>query len=255
MALRVTVLGFAGAAPLGGACPSYAVGDGRDMLLLDCGPGTLERLWRFDLLAEIDAIVISHMHLDHVLDLPLLAGEVVRSVLGARRPRLFVPTGGTAVLRALDAAFGEQPRAETRFQETFELSEYRPEDRLGVGGLEVTFAPTAHRGLCCASRVSDGRSAVVYGADGSPCEELEQLAVAADLLMLEATYAEDAEAAAVQGHMTAVQAGELAARAGAKRLLLTHLLPGSDETLCAVARRAFDGPVELAREGLRYELG
>ncbi len=94
----------------------------------------------------------------------------------------------------------------------------------------------------------------MYGADGSPSPSLARLAHDADVLVLEATYAEDARAAAQQRHMTARQAGELAHEARARRLVLTHLLPG-EERLAQLAAQAFEGPIELAREGLTYELG
>jgi ribonuclease BN (tRNA processing enzyme) len=255
MTLRVTVLGFAGAAPLAGACPSYLVTDDETTLLLDCGSGALERLWRAGLLGDLDAIVISHMHADHILDLLLIGGELGSSMLKEPAPALHVPTGGTEVLRRLDRVFSDADARTSRFEQAFVLSEYGPEDRLAIGGLELSFAATAHRGLCCAARVSNGRAAVVYGADGAPSEAVERLAAGADLVILEATYADDVRAAAEQGHSTATQAGELAARAGARRLLLTHLLPDGGEELRALAAAAFAGPVELAREGLTYELG
>lgn len=75
-----------------------------------------------------------------------------------------------------------------------------------------------------------------------------------DLLILEATYATDAETAGAHGHMTAAQAGELAQRAGARRLLLTHLLPEADKRWLTAARQHFTGPVALASEGLTYDL-
>jgi ribonuclease BN (tRNA processing enzyme) len=254
MGLTLTVLGFCSAAPLAGACPSYVVTDTDNTVLLDCGPGTLERLWRFRLLTELDAVVISHMHVDHVLDLVLMAGEVARGMLGPERPALYLPTGGVEVLRRLDGAISGAVAQTTRFHEAFDLAEYRPEERLSVGRLRLDFAATAHRGLCCAARVSDGQVAIAYGADGSPSDAVASLAADADLLILEATYADDRAAAAAQGHMTARQAGELAHSARAKRLMLTHLLPGNHEQLRGLAMEAFDGRVDLAREGLTVDL-
>jgi len=75
-----------------------------------------------------------------------------------------------------------------------------------------------------------------------------------DLLVLEATFADDTATAAAHGHMTATQAGELAIRARAQRLLLTHLLPSSGRELLAHARTTFHGRIDLAREGLTYDL-
>jgi ribonuclease BN (tRNA processing enzyme) len=239
---------------LEGACSSYAISDGERIVLLDCGPGTLERVWRFGMLSKLDAIVISHMHADHVLDLLLFAGELVREELAGKRPLLYVPAGdGPRVLDALDVAFSRTPKPSTRF-ETFQVSEYRETGRLTIGALELSFATTSHPQPCYAARVSNGTAALVYGADGGPCEAVQRLATDTDLLILEATFADDAATAAMHGHMTATQAGELATRARARRLLLTHLLPGNGRELLAHARATFHGRIDLAREGLTYEL-
>lgn len=248
------MLGFAGAAPLAGACSSYAVSDRERVVLLDCGPGSLERVWRFGLLPKLEAIVLSHMHLDHMLDLLLFSGELVREQLGQRRPALHVPANvGPDVLSAFDHVFSTS--ATNRFDAAFDVTEYGVADQMRIGELAITFAPTAHTAPCFAIRVSDGRASLVYGADGGPSSAVEELAAATDLLILEATFAEDAEAAAAHGHMTATQAGELAARVGAGSLLLTHLLPGAGDELVELASRNFGGRVDLAREGLLYDLG
>src|SRR5690349_17596066 len=167
MALRFEVLGFAGAAPLQGACSSYLVDGGDGVVLLDCGPGTLERLWRRELLGRLDAIVVSHMHADHVLDLVPLGGAVVQAARGDRPPiALHVPAAaGPRVLAALDAAFGS-----SRFQRSFAVAEYGAGDVVEVGSLSVSFAVAAHEQPCFAARVTDGRAVVVYGADGGPSE-------------------------------------------------------------------------------------
>jgi ribonuclease BN (tRNA processing enzyme) len=251
MAIRVEILGFAGAAPLHGACPSYVVSDESTIVLLDCGPGTLERLWRRELLGRLDAIVISHMHADHILDLVLFAGEVVQSLTPSARPPLYVPReDGPEVLARLDAVFAREPGAPTRFQGAFDVREYDESDRIDVGRLRFSFAATAHAQPCFAVRVSDGRAAFVYGADGSPSEALDELAAGADALLLEATFVDDAAAAARDHHMTAAQAGAAAARAGAATLLLTHTLAGAAEgALLEEAASSFGGSVEVAREG------
>jgi ribonuclease BN (tRNA processing enzyme) len=255
MGLRVQVVGSSGAAPLEGACSAYAVSSGERVVLLDCGPGALERLWQLGLLTRLEAIVISHMHADHILDLLLLAGEVVRASL-PRRPQLYVPGGhGPAVLRGLDRAFARSDDQPDRFEATFDVLEYGAQDTLTLGEVTLTFAPTAHAQPCFAARASDGRAALVYGADGGPSPQLEELARDCDLLILEATYTKDEEEAAANGHMTAPMAGELAARAGAQRLLLTHLLPGDHEEIRRLASERFSGPVALARSGDGYEVG
>jgi len=89
--VRFEVPGFAGAAPLHGACSSYLVARAHTAVLFDCGPGALERLWRRGGLREVGAILISHKHAGHMLDLLLYAGDAARSVLAGRRPELYVP--------------------------------------------------------------------------------------------------------------------------------------------------------------------
>jgi ribonuclease BN (tRNA processing enzyme) len=252
--VRLEVLGSAGAAPLQGACASYVVRGGGATLLLDCGPGTLERLWRRRLLGELDAIVISHMHADHVLDLVMLSGEIVQALAGGGRTPLHVPaSNGPEVLARLDAAFKREPDAPSRFTRAFDVREYTATDTLRVGEMSLSFAPTAHPPPCLAARVSDGARVLVYGADGSPSAAVEELAHEADVLVLEATLLDDARVAAEHGHMTAIQAGEVATRAGATRLLLTHTLAGVEEQeLLERAGRTFAGPLAIARAG--YEL-
>jgi ribonuclease BN (tRNA processing enzyme) len=199
--------------------------------------------------------MVSHMHPDHMLDLVMFAGDLGRREMGERRPVLYLPRDiGLRTLQRLDTALAGTERSPTRFERAFQLEEYGAEDRIELGGLALSFAPTAHGVPCYAVRVSDGRATLAYGADGGPSEAVERLAGEVDLLVLEATYADDAEAAAAHGHMTAVQAGELAARSRARALLLTHLMPGAGEELIALVRRSYDGPVELAREGHTHEL-
>jgi ribonuclease BN (tRNA processing enzyme) len=194
------------------------------------------------------------MHADHVLDLVPFAGELVQSMLG-RRFALYVPAGdGPAALRRLDSAFNRVPGSATRFQAAFDVHEYDADATLRIGGLSFTFAPTAHPQPCYATRVTDGNTAIVYGADGGPSDTVERRAHGVDLLILEATFADDAAAAAASGHMTAPQAGQLAARAGARRLLLTHLLPTEQpDEITELAEAAFGGRAELAVEGYTFE--
>jgi ribonuclease BN (tRNA processing enzyme) len=252
--MRFEVLGCAGAAPLQGGCSGYVVRGAAATVLLDCGPGTLERLWRRELLPELDAIVISHMHADHVLDLVPLSNAFTLSHRGDGRPRLrlLVPAAdGPACLDHLARAFG----APDRFTSAFEVKTYTSTTTAAFGDLSLTFAPTAHAGRCFATRVTDGRASVVYGADGSPSAAVEVLATDAGLLVLEATFATDTAAAAAHGHMTATEAGRLAHTARAHRLLLTHHLAGTPEgDLVEAASRSFAGPIRLAHERHQIEL-
>jgi ribonuclease BN (tRNA processing enzyme) len=254
--MRFEVLGHTVGAPLGGACAGYLVhGDG-GTILLDCGPGTLERVWRRGLAGRLSAIVLSHAHADHVLDLvpwstSVTSGELEHRAGGPLPPTpLYVPRDhGPQVLDALVVALGLR---EDRFSGAFDLREYDDRDRLSIAGMELTFARTAHPVPCFAPRIDDGRATIVYGADGARSPALVAHAHDADLLVVEATYLDPDPGQQRYGHMTGEEAGQVASQAGAKRLLLTHLLPRPDENLENLrrARAAFSGTVDLAREGL-----
>jgi ribonuclease BN (tRNA processing enzyme) len=255
--VRVEVIGLRVGSPLGAACPCYAVSDDSTLVLLDFGPGALERVWDRGLLGGIDAIVISHMHLDHMLDLLPLSGELTRLAVdrrrpGARAPQVYVPRDhGPEVLAELASAIGSTPG---RFGERFDLREYDDTDAVEIGGLRLTFARTDHPVPCFAPRITDGRSTLVYGADGAYSDALVAHASAADLLLLEATYLDDGPEVRRNGHLTGEQAATVATRAGARGLVLTHVGPwpeDNDENLRRT-RALFAGEVELAHEGAVY---
>src|SRR4051794_41397067 len=94
--MRLEVLGVRVGSPLGAACPSYAVSGEGGTLLLDCGPGALDSLWRSGLIGALDGIVVSHMHQDHMLDVVPFSNGVTREALRERfgeqrRIPLYVP--------------------------------------------------------------------------------------------------------------------------------------------------------------------
>ena len=257
--MRLEIIGHSVGAPLGAACSCYAVTGGSTVVLLDFGPGALERVWGRGLLGGIDAIVISHMHMDHMLDLLPLSGEVTHMAGRERRPDyrspiLYLPRDrGRSALDGLARAVGSDP---ARFRDAFDVREYDDSDAIELGDLRVTFSATSHPEPCYAARVGQGDSAVVYGADGAYSEALVAHAEAADLLLLEATYVEPGPELERNGHMTGEQAGLLAERAGARRLVLTHIGPWPDrnEENLRRARAHFRGDVELAKTGSVYSL-
>jgi ribonuclease BN (tRNA processing enzyme) len=256
--MRLEVIGLRVGSPLGAACPSYAVSGDDGTVLLDCGPGALDALWRSGLIGRLDAVVISHMHLDHMLDLLPFSNSVTREAVTERfgeqrRLPLHVPRGGRAILRALLEPLGSDPN---RLEDGFEVHEYDAADTVEAAGFSLTFAETQHARPALAPRVSDGAATLVYGADGAATEALAAHAAGADLALLEATYLDPVPEMAEQGHMTGEQAADLAREAGVKRLVLTHVMPFDDENAENLrrARARFEGPVDLAAPGATYDV-
>jgi ribonuclease BN (tRNA processing enzyme) len=251
--MSVTVLGSSASSPdAGDACAGYLVRQGGTCLLLDCGPGVLGNLRRFVDVAELDAIVISHFHPDHFLDLiPMRYG--LRYGLdpdrATPRPRVFLPPGGIAYLRGVGRALRGNPAF---FDASFDLAEFDPGAAIVIGALELTFCRTTHDEPTWATAVR-GEGCFVYTADTRESASLARFAMYADLLLCEATYPASlaGQTAGSEHHLTSHAAGLLAREAWVRQLMLTHFWPGIDRNLFAEeAERAFGAPVTLARPGL-----
>jgi ribonuclease BN (tRNA processing enzyme) len=254
---QVTVLGASPAwANPGGACSGHLVSHRGDHVLLDCGFGILSRLRERLPLDQLRAIVISHLHADHFMDLvPLRYGLKYGKLRTDPRLPLFVPPDAAKFFARLGAALDGDAHF---FDDTYRLAEYEPGKRLEIGSLTFDFKPVKHYIPAYAMAVQAGRK-LVYSGDAAPCQSLEDLATGTDLFLCEAAInglEEDDPLLANRGHMTAAEAADLAQRAGAARLVLVHYRsdPARDGAASAEVRSIFGGPAELAREGKSYRV-
>jgi ribonuclease BN (tRNA processing enzyme) len=221
-------------------------------MALDLGNGSLGALQRYIGLGELDAVLVSHLHPDHCMDLlPLYVARTYDPVhrFGARLP-VHAPTGAAVHLaRAYGRA--EEPGLAGCFD--FRAWSAGTHE---VGPFTVTVAPAAHPVETWAMRVEHDGSVLAYSADTGPTEALVQVAADADLALFESSFEEGRDDAAPPDlHLTGRQAAQHASRAGVRRLVLTHLPPWNDpDASLTTAAAAFDGPIELARPGARFEL-
>ena len=264
--MRITVLGKSPSwQDAGGACSGYLVEDGETAVLLDCGNGVFSKLRRFLDYVDVDAVVISHMHADHFLDLVPYSYALTYAprqqpvpvdrwpgTTSPARPRLVAPAGARQTLRRVVGAWGNEDLVE----KAFDMREYDTGDELEIGTLRVRFHQVPHFLETHAVDLvsSDGGARFTFGADCRPCDELPKFAAGTDLLMLEATLPRP-ERAGPRGHLTPAEAGEHGRRAGAGRLVITHISDELDELWARdEASKAFGAPVEVAREGAVYSL-
>lgn len=257
--MNITVLGGAAACPNPGqGCSSYLVSHGSASLLLDCGPDTLSVLRSVADYRAIDAIIISHTHADHTLDLiPYRYGlryEPGRDRHDAHKVPLWMPPGGTPFLAKLGAALahGDEESIEF-FESTFRISEYAADRDYQVGPFTLRFVPTFHAIPCWAVRVEGSGKSLTYLADSSFHPSLIDFAGGSNVLICEGTLLESDEdsSTAQQTHMTAAQAGMLAAASGVDQLILTHLWSAFGFAAYeAEARSHFDGTLHIAKPGL-----
>ena len=231
---------------------------GRAAVLADCGGGTVQRLRRLGLdPLLLTHAVITHMHVDHAYGLPSLVRQL--AVLDRRAPLTVVcRPEHVEPLRTLLTVFRLWKRPEFFALELAPIDLAVGARAFSTGGLAVRTAPNAHGAMPnFAVRVDvEGGAAVVYSSDTEPSEAVVALARGADTLIHEATFAErDRAPGRFVAHSSAADAGRVAARAGVRRLLLTHIaIEYHDDVgaLAAEARRHFGGVVEVAEELRAY---
>jgi ribonuclease BN (tRNA processing enzyme) len=255
--MRLTVLGRSPARPNPGeACAGYLVEGGGARVLVDIGPGIVAQLLRRHHPSELDAVVISHMHADHMLDLVTLRYVYPwRRLAADERLRVVLPPGSADQLLDLARGVG----GARHFEDAFQLGEHDGTTPFSFGSMAMTPRTTQHYIPCWGLRIeADGRR-LAYTADTAPCDGLTDLADGADLLLSEATLrslGEDAQPPEPRGHLLASEAGDAAREGRAGRLLLTHL-PVNDDgaaSFRAEAATTFDGPIDIAQPGETYEV-
>jgi ribonuclease BN (tRNA processing enzyme) len=264
--LRITVLGKSPSwQDADGACSGYLIEEDGTALVLDCGNGVFSKLRRFRDYVDVDAVVISHLHADHFLDLVPFAYALTYAPRQQpvpvdrwpgtdhpAHPFLYAPAGARDTFRRVVGAWGN----EDLIERAFDLREYAPDDVLEIGTLRVTFGEVPHFTPTFAVDVAsaNGGGRFTYGADSAPNDALVRFADGTDLLMIEATLPRP-ERSGPRGHLTPSEAGEHGQKARVRRLVLTHISDELDASWAVdEATAAFGGTVELAREGAVYEV-
>jgi ribonuclease BN (tRNA processing enzyme) len=218
--MRLQVVGCSPAWPNPGGAQSGYLVEGTGRLLLDCGPGVLARLREQDDWPKVDAIAITHFHLDHWGDLvPWVWGTMFGLGRDLDQPELWVQPGGRDELRA----FGERLGMRDMFDRTFDVHEYAEGEPFEAAGLEVTPLRLPHYTLTTYGfRVANEHRSLAYSGDSGPSERLAELARGVDLFVCEATLARGDLDGQPRGHLAVDEALSAYEASGARRLLLTH---------------------------------
>lgn len=243
--MDLTILGYSPAIQNpGAACSSYLISDGDTHLLVDVGHGSVGILRSVLEITRLSAVIISHMHPDHIFDLvPLTYGFKFGQLPAIP---LFLPPEGHDVLESLEGAAG---LGDGFFADSFDIRPYSPSESLEVDGVRIDTAPTQHyiQANCLRFTGRTSRGSVVYSADTGWTDSVVQLMHGAALAVIEASLPEYHNANERYGHMTAELAGRMARDAGAERLVVTHYADVNAEVTLREAGRTFGGPVHLAR--------
>ncbi|WP_405729654.1 MBL fold metallo-hydrolase [Streptomyces sp. NBC_01537] len=250
--MKLTVVGCSGSFPSAeSACSSYLVEADGFRLLLDMGNGALGELQRHCGLYDLDAVLLSHLHADHCID--MCGYFVARYYRHEGGPAHAIPVyGPEGTERRLNTAYGDLPD-EKCMSEVFDFRTLEP-GTFRLGPFSVTTDRVSHPVEAFGFRVEHAGKSLTYSGDTGVSDALLALADGTDLFLCEASFTygkEDIPAL----HLNGREAGEHADRAGAGRLVLTHIPPWTDPDINLTdAREVFDGPVELAKPGAVYEL-
>jgi len=249
--MKLTILGCAGSFPgPDSACSAYHLEADGFRLLLDFGTGSLSALQRYASLTAVDAILLTHLHADHVLD--ACSYVVVRRYApDGPYPAIpvYAPSGAKERLAGAYGSVGEGP-----LDDVYIFHDLSP-GTFEVGPLSITVDRVNHPVETYGVRVEHDGRALAYSADSAPCDALIRLAQDADLFLCEASYLDGADNPP-DLHLTGREAAEHATKAEVGRLLLTHLVPawaGEASTVDAAAA-AYGGPVDVVRPGASYDL-
>ena len=233
--MELTVLGCSGSygAPAGGACSGYLVRDGATTIWMDCGNGSFVNLQRHVDPADLTAVIVTHEHPDHCVDLYGLH-VMLRYGIGRANVPVFAPAGAETRLGAL-----------VDWGDTFDWRDLDDGGSAKIDDLDLRFSRTDHPPPTYAIEVTAADRRLVYTSDTGPEWSIDAFAPGANLALSEASYLHSERKSPI--HLSAHQAGIAARAASAERLVLTHLWPQVDRAAAhAEGSEAFGAATLLA---------
>lgn len=242
--MKLTIIGFWGGYPnKDSATSSYLLEKDNYKLILDMGSGSLSKLQKFLPVSELDAVILSHYHHDHVADIGVLQyAKLIDYYVhnNEKKLKIFGHTEDKDGYQSLSHQYTEGIA-------------YNPDELLKTGPFEITFLRTEHPVPCFGMRITDGKKTIVYTADSSYTEAWIPFAEDADLLITDCNYFKGQDGTKA-GHMNSEEAASIAQAAGVKQLVLSHLPQfGVLEQLKEEAQHIYTGEIVLAAEGYVWE--
>lgn len=246
MYVKITVIGHWGGYPKAGEASSgYLVEHDGYKILVDCGSAVLSNLQTYIKPEELDAVVLSHYHADHVADIgvlqhALLIGKYVN--------------GTNNNLPIYGHPQDKQAFEALTYKDITTGIAYNQGESLNLGPFIFDFLRTKHPAECYAMKISAGGKTIVYTADTAYFDELSHFAVNSDMLLCESNFYKGMDGKGA-GHMTSEEAGALAAKSNVSKLVLTHLPHFGDlQQLVIEAKEQYTGDIILASKDLNLTI-
>ncbi len=245
--MQITVLGSCGPYPrAGGACSGYLLEDGKHKVLIDCGNGVLSRLFqKINSLEELDAIILTHLHSDHISD-----ALVLRYALAINQQKGLISKS----IPLYAPLTPNDKYNEIQFMNAFIMNELNSNTIINIGNMKITFASMLHPVETYGVVVERDNKRLVYSSDTKYCDNIIQIANGADLFICECNLLNEDLSEEVY-HLSTGQVGEISSMTGVKKLLLTHIYPEYDNNnVLKEVKEKFSGEVEVAEEMKTYQL-
>lgn len=244
--LKLTVIGEWGSYPKkGGASAGFLLQANGFTLLIDCGSAVLSKLQKLIDLSQLDAVIISHYHADHIADIGVLQhGCFVEQLLGKRQEQLVI--------------YGHD-KNKTEFSKlTYKNvtvgQRYNPNEQLKIGPFSITFLQTNHSVPCYAMKIVHGDKSLVYTADTAFFPQLIEFCRSTNLLLAECSFYGE-QVFPESGHMNSFDVGKLANGSAVEAVCLCHLPHfGQLENLITEVQKFYDGEVMLATSMLTFKI-
>lgn len=244
--MKLTIVGYYGGYPAQNKASSvYIIEKDGFIIVLDMGSGALSKLPNYVDIGDIDAVILSHYHTDHIADV---------GVLQHAKLIQYYTTDNDTILPIY--GHREDIDAFTRLNHDYTKAvPYYPSETMKLGPFFIRFLKTKHSVPCYGMRITDGDSSLIYTADTAFQEEWIPFCQNADLLLADTNFYANMDAAS-SGHMTSEEVGNIAEAAHVKEVILTHLPHfGDHNNLVTETKSVFSGKVSLAYEGLVWENG
>lgn len=244
----MTVVGSSSSVPRPNrACSSYLIQDGEISIVLDLGTGSFSNLRRYVDYDGLDAVVISHMHADHFIDLiPLRYALRYGPLRRTSKLPLYLPPDGERMLSHLVGAFADEGGGDF-LADVFDIKTYDPRRALRFGEGSLRFAHTAHYIPAFAIRYERGGQSVTYSSDTAPDPRVVEIARGTNIFICEATLRAGDVERGVRGHSTALEAAQMAHEARVGSLVLSHYPDlSTSRDLDDSARAVFSGTILVA---------
>jgi len=212
--MKLTVLGNYGSFPgMDGACSGYLIQDANKKILIDCGNGTISRLQRYCRIEDLDMVILSHLHFDHMADIfPLKYAMETKASTGQNlsKIKLYLPEYPKEIYNEI--CNGNVFHSKT-VTDGFEIE---------TGSLRITFVRVPHLIESYAIIIKSGNKKLVYSGDTAYSDEIVKAAKGASLFLCESTLLDKTGGARLIHHMSAGAAGRAASLADVEKLMLTH---------------------------------